>query len=1282
MKNALRKENLQSCTRTGKKKKINPCPRGSSRVDLQDPWRNPQEFAIAVLPGSGAANEEDGTPSSVATTQGSSQETSPSPRPAFCPPQLVTPDKLKPNGDPDRFPRDAAGEDDDTPNSSTRSAIFLPPFLTPDESEPDGHPNKFPRDAASEDGVTPNCSTRSAFFLQQFSTPDESEPDGHPNKFPRDAASEEVVTPNSSTGSASCQPHLVIPDESEPDGDPDRFPRDAAGEDDVTPNSSTRSAIFLPQFLTPDKRSDHLGKNQGYMDWQIQEANSFNMEIFPMDVESDEIREGSVVFAGPSVPDIAASEINLPTRVTTNENVKTNLTQICHPRNTTSDQINTLCSTSKYTVWSSDPGFMEWQPPTMTNENSYTDSSQIWYLRNEDNETINNSISVPSPMDCTIQIANSFNVEIVPNDVGLLREVEFDELQESATLGNASRSIWSTSVSPVKDAFSLEEPPEIDLPEFPETPLDDSTASEESAKFGSNDDPGPPATLSFWRHNKLITLSRSSLRVIELPGVSQSDTSSDRTDQTSIPKSEIALDPEELGQTQIKQWKKLEGRRIVDYDYLIKWLVLSQARHSKTCEGILCPFQENFKSMISTLWLKCNGCEEVLRGYSEDPSRKYSLRYSVAWAIPNSGATYTIMHEIFSFLNMPFLDRNTVAKDELKMHQVIDEALEESLDTAIEEEKSIVREEMKQNGIAIAEDAPIESCAEIDGSWGQRSNGHRYSSASGCAVIVGVRSKKVCFVGCRNKRCAVCSRNQKLGKNKKATKHRCFRNFFGASGAMEPAIGIEGFEKTHRKGLKFTTVITDGDCTTVAKIKNSCKYGHEIKHQLCCNHNLKSLGKKLREIKVPKIYRDLVPKAIERITGGMRGAMAHCAASKDADKVEQLRKDIVNAPYHSFGIHRDCRDYFCTKETKAEDLDFFEKLKETSIWEKIMAAVESVADKAEFLSENRTSNLAENVFCQLCKFNVGKRVNTMSRGSYEMRVKITVLHKNDKYSWHTKYMEMFVGMGPGYWLRKMFREKEGTRRRTNASRSRPGYRRKKAKSSTQPEADCDYGLVAVERMEERTTNNEMDKPKIRALYTLSKDSQTSLKTSIDLNMMEKYAKGRILSKFVPDIVGAQSKTLAKKAEAMLQNMHNYKLLKANKRVVGRILRLVEQDLNLKLRGTRFFVDKCHTYLCCAPDAISDDDKTILIIRKLPETKFDPISPNKNSEVEAQTSLHACSASKCIIYYINGTRNTPIGYHIVNRDNEFFSDQIKSKLESFFEEHIIQHVFSQNMEIKK
>lgn len=65
---------------------------------------------------------------------------------------------------------------------------------------------------------------------------------------------------------------------------------------------------------------------------------------------------------------------------------------------------------------------------------------------------------------------------------------------------------------------------------------------------------------------------------------------------------------------------------------------------------------------------------------------------------------------------------------------------------------------------------------------------------------------------------------------------------------MESDVIIDGFQKLHEKGIKFTTVITDGDSTTVSKLKNQCAYGHEIKHQLCCNHTLKNAGKKLREV--------------------------------------------------------------------------------------------------------------------------------------------------------------------------------------------------------------------------------------------------------------------------------------------------------------------------------------------------------------------------------------------------------------------------------------------------
>lgn len=36
---------------------------------------------------------------------------------------------------------------------------------------------------------------------------------------------------------------------------------------------------------------------------------------------------------------------------------------------------------------------------------------------------------------------------------------------------------------------------------------------------------------------------------------------------------------------------------------------------------------------------------------------------------------------------------------------------------------------------------------------------------------------------------------------------------------MESDVIIDGFQKLHEKGIKFTTVITDGDSTTVSKLK-------------------------------------------------------------------------------------------------------------------------------------------------------------------------------------------------------------------------------------------------------------------------------------------------------------------------------------------------------------------------------------------------------------------------------------------------------------------------------
>lgn len=98
-----------------------------------------------------------------------------------------------------------------------------------------------------------------------------------------------------------------------------------------------------------------------------------------------------------------------------------------------------------------------------------------------------------------------------------------------------------------------------------------------------------------------------------------------------------------------------------------------------------------------------------------------------------------------------------------------------------------------------------------------------------------------------------------------------------------------------------------------------------------------------------------------RITRGIRSAIKHCADETMGKNVEGLRSDIRNAPSHVFGVHDECRTYFCTNKTDnsepSDESSIIPELQKLGLWNKILIAVESVAAKAEFLCENRTSNL-------------------------------------------------------------------------------------------------------------------------------------------------------------------------------------------------------------------------------------------------------------------------------------------------------------------------------------
>ena len=62
----------------------------------------------------------------------------------------------------------------------------------------------------------------------------------------------------------------------------------------------------------------------------------------------------------------------------------------------------------------------------------------------------------------------------------------------------------------------------------------------------------------------------------------------------------------------------------------------------------------------------------------------------------------------------------------------------------------------------------------VDSSWSKRSHKHSYNTNSGVGVIFGAATKKLLYIGVRNKYCVVCSISQKH--SSPPPQHMCLKN--------------------------------------------------------------------------------------------------------------------------------------------------------------------------------------------------------------------------------------------------------------------------------------------------------------------------------------------------------------------------------------------------------------------------------------------------------------------------------------------------------------------------
>ncbi|XP_022177421.1 uncharacterized protein LOC111038573 [Myzus persicae] len=337
--------------------------------------------------------------------------------------------------------------------------------------------------------------------------------------------------------------------------------------------------------------------------------------------------------------------------------------------------------------------------------------------------------------------------------------------------------------------------------------------------------------------------------------------------------------------------------------------------------------------------------------------------FTAAMEIPcMSNTTYSRVHETISF------SVHNTAWDEMKKAGV--------------EERELALEagEVDENGIPM--------CTVVaDGQWCKRSYKTKYDALSGVASIIGYRTKKVLFVGIRNRYCVICHRA--ASKNEKPSEHRCFMNWNKSATGMEADGVVEGFMKSvEMHNLKFNKLIGDGDSSVTKKLLEVLPYGPNVLIEKieCRNHLLRNYCQKIAAIAKKTCYpihlrKFIIQNAMRFRTGVVKAIRYQKNENKPlCQQISDLGKDIYNSPYHVLGQHTKCASYFCQGNTVLEQ-NLVVQAENSGMMLEIMNAINRLVANSSSLITDVDNNVCEQFNSVINKYIGGKRINMSQRNT-------------------------------------------------------------------------------------------------------------------------------------------------------------------------------------------------------------------------------------------------------------------------------------------------------------
>lgn len=457
---------------------------------------------------------------------------------------------------------------------------------------------------------------------------------------------------------------------------------------------------------------------------------------------------------------------------------------------------------------------------------------------------------------------------------------------------------------------------------------------------------------------------------------------------------------------------ELSGRRIVDVGYFVQKLKECSDHGPFGCTLKNMDFvSEKRHGQISVFTVQCNMCNFKTHIQTDCPNNTHmDINTGTVTGIMCIGAGHRQLEELTAAMDMPAMSANTYSK----YHDIVSAGWEstalEQMEISAKKEAQIAVEkgEVDKNGVPVLK-------VYADGAYGKRSyKNSNYSSLSGVAAIVGYYTKEVLFISVRNRYCAICKHAERNGKEVKS--HSCYMNWTGSAGSMESDIIAEGFRSSmDMYGVKYGTLIADGDCSVYNTILKSRPYADLTVEKIeCRNHVLRNYGNKMKDIatnsKLQYInLRKLLASNIVRLRIAVVCAARYWKALPNISELERVNgfiSDVVNAPKHIFGDHSKCRKYFCKPSEKEQNM--IPALKESGI----LSAIEDVQKhcilrNAKSLLKDVDSNSVEQFNNVVAKVVGGKRINFSLKRSYRARSHAAVVAFNTKTPLYKLHKSMY-----------------------------------------------------------------------------------------------------------------------------------------------------------------------------------------------------------------------------------------------------------------------------------